>query len=283
MRIDNDGVGLEVVVDGSPDGPPVLFLHGISNCTATYDFLVPEFSDRHLHRLDFRGHGLSDRAPGTYGLPGYASDAEAVLDKIGPAVIVGHSLGGITASFVAQRRPDLVTALFLEDPPLYFGDEGAYESTAFATVFPLIQAAVRQWQADGVTAEAIAAGMANAPSMSGQGTMGEENMPDALVATGIALSQLDASVFDPVISGQSVGGFDSSAPISAPGVLLHPDRELGAAFFDEHVARLAATSPSIEVIRMSGVGHLIHDSVTHRAAYLDELHRFLDKYAPVAS
>ena len=30
MRIDNDGVGLEVAVDGPDDGPHVLFLHGIS-------------------------------------------------------------------------------------------------------------------------------------------------------------------------------------------------------------------------------------------------------------
>jgi pimeloyl-ACP methyl ester carboxylesterase len=116
MRIDNDGVELEVVVDGPPDGPPVVVLHGISGSTATYDFLVAELPRHRLYRLDFRGHAHSDRAPGTYVLDSVASDAIAVLDQAvgGPAVVVGHSLGGITAAFVAQR-PDLVTALYMED------------------------------------------------------------------------------------------------------------------------------------------------------------------------
>ena len=32
---------------------------------------------------------------------------------------------------------------------------------------------------------------------------------------------------------------------------------------------------------MRGVGHLIHDSVTHRDQYLAELDRFLGTYAPL--
>ena len=37
-----------------------------------------------------------------------------------------------------------MTAVLLEDPPLFFGDEATYESTPFAAVFPLIQAAIDQ-------------------------------------------------------------------------------------------------------------------------------------------
>jgi pimeloyl-ACP methyl ester carboxylesterase len=279
MRIDNDGVGLEVTVDGPEDGPRVLLLHGVSSSAATYDFLVPRYPAHRLYRLDFRGHGGSDRAPGTYDLDHWAADAEAVLAEIGPAPIVGHSLGGITAAYVSQRRPDLVTALFLEDPPLYFGDKAVFDATPFAMVFPLIQAAVRQWQADGVTAEQIAAAMAAGPSMSGQGTMGDENHPDALAATGASLTRFDPAVFDTVLDGTSLGGFDPAVPIPSPGVLLQPDRELGAAFFDEHAERLADVSPAIEIVRVRGVGHLIHDSRTHRDQYLDGLDRFLGKHA----
>jgi esterase len=281
MRIDNDGVGLEVAVDGPDDGPQVLFLHGISGSTATYDFLVPRYPRHRLHRLDFRGHGRSDRAPGAYLLDDFASDAEAVLDALGPMPIVGHSLGGITAAYVSQRRPDLVPALFMEDPPLYFGDKEVFDSTAFATVFPLMQAAIKGWQAEGTAPEQIAAAMAALPSMSGQGTMGDENTPDALAATGTALSLLDPTVFDPVLSGESLGKFDPAVPIPSPGVLLQSDHELGAAFFGDHPARLAAASPQIEIVRMPGVGHLIHDSVTHRDQYLAELDRFLGTYAPL--
>lgn len=280
MRIDNDGVGLEVTVDGPADGPPVLFLHGISGSAATYDFLVGRYPRHRLHRLDFRGHGHSDRAPGAYVMDDFASDAEAVLSEVGPMPIVGHSLGGITAAYVSQRHPELTPALFLEDPPLYFGDRAVFDATPFAVVFPLMQAAIKGWQADGASAEQIAAAMAAAPSMSGQGTMGDENTPDAMASTGVALTRLDVTVFDPVLTGQSLGQFDPDVPIPAPGVLLQPDRELGAAFFDDHAERLAGVSPRIEIVRMPGVGHLIHDSRTHRDRYLAELDRFLERYAP---
>jgi len=280
MRIDNGGVGLEVTVDGPPDGPGVLFLHGISGSAATYEFLVEHYPRHRLHRLDFRGHGRSDRAPGAYLLDDFAGDAEAVLDELGPMPIVGHSLGGITAAYVSQRRPELAPALFLEDPPLYFGEPGVFDATPFAVVFPLMQAAIRDWQADGTSAEQIAAAMAALPSMSGQGAMGDENTPDALAATGTALTLLDPTVFDPVLSGESLGRFDPDVPIPSPGVLLQPDQELGGAFFGDQASRLTAVSPGIEIVRLHGVGHLVHDSVSHRERYLTELDRFLERYAP---
>lgn len=280
MRIDNDGVGLEVAVDGPSDGPGVLFLHGISGSAATYDFLVDRYPRHRLHRLDFRGHGRSDRAPGAYLLDDFAGDAEAVLSAAGPMPIVGHSLGGITAAYVSQRHPELAPALFLEDPPLYFGDRQVFDVTPFAAVFPLMQATIAGWQADGSGAEQIAAAMAAAPSMSGQGTMGDENTPEAMASTGVALTLVDPSVFDAVLDGSSLGQFDPEVPIPAPGVLLQPDQELGGAFFADHAARLAAVSPNIEIVRMPGVGHLVHDSRTHRDRYLAELDRFLDRYAP---
>ena len=37
----SDGVRLHVEIDGPADGPPVLVLHGITGCTATWDWLVP--------------------------------------------------------------------------------------------------------------------------------------------------------------------------------------------------------------------------------------------------
>ena len=45
--------------------PPILVLHGITQSTATWGWLVPHLADTHrVVRLDFRGHGRSGRTPG---------------------------------------------------------------------------------------------------------------------------------------------------------------------------------------------------------------------------
>ena len=41
---------------------------------------------------------------------------EAVLEDIGPALVVGHSMGGAMAATLAARRADLVRAVVMEDP-----------------------------------------------------------------------------------------------------------------------------------------------------------------------
>ncbi|MET0458014.1 MAG: hypothetical protein ABW195_02115 [Ilumatobacteraceae bacterium] len=160
------------------------------------------------------------------------------------------------------------------------GDEGTYESTPFATIFPLIRAAIDQWQADDTSAADISAALAATPSMSGQGTLGDENTADAVAAMGEGFVALDTAVYDEVLSGESLADFDTSRPIDVPGVLLQPDRDKGAAFFDEHAVAIVATSPKVEVVRITDVGHVIHDSRTQRGRYLAEVRRFLDAYAP---
>jgi pimeloyl-ACP methyl ester carboxylesterase len=64
MRFDSEGVGLNVEDDG--DGPPVVFLHGVAGSARTYAWLPAEITrGRRILRVDLRGHGGSDHAPGT--------------------------------------------------------------------------------------------------------------------------------------------------------------------------------------------------------------------------
>ena len=56
-----------------------------------------------------------------------------------------------------------------------------------------MQAAIKGCQDEGAGADQVAAAMAAAPSMSGQGTMVDENTTDAMAATGTSLTLLDPS------------------------------------------------------------------------------------------
>ncbi|WP_083914314.1 alpha/beta fold hydrolase [Ilumatobacter nonamiensis] len=111
VKIRHGSIELNVTEDGSPSSPPLLLMHGITSSAGTWNALVPELAERfRVLRLDFRGHGDSDRAPDDYSSSGYVSDAVAVLEQVAgqPAIVMGHSLGGATTAAVAQRHPELV-------------------------------------------------------------------------------------------------------------------------------------------------------------------------------
>lgn len=102
------------------DGPqPVLALHGITSNHRAFGGVA-----RHLRHpdgvvaLDLRGRGRSAKLPaGNYGLAAHAADVIRTLDHLGieRAVIVGHSMGGFVATYVAATWPERVRALALLD------------------------------------------------------------------------------------------------------------------------------------------------------------------------
>jgi len=270
MQIEHDGVSLHVAEDGNPDGPVVLFLHGITSCADTWGWALPDLVATHrVLRLDFRGHGDSARAPGTYVFNNCVTDAIAVCEQVigGPSVLVGHSLGGGTAAAIAQRRPDLVKAVLLEDPAIMQGaPEGAGdgEPNALLTVFGMMRQTIPMLQESGVTVEALVGILNDSPGMDGR-PFKEAMQPDAIVAMASGMLRLDASVLDPVLNGTLDAVFDGHAPITVPGIVLagdeaKPDTIVRGA----EKALLAQHSPQIDVRVVSGAGHLIHDSLEFR-------------------
>lgn len=94
-------------------GEPVVLLHAGICDSGMWDPQWERLASGHRSvRCDFRGYGRSSLAPGTYSHPG---DVIELLDELalGPATLVGASLGGGVALQVALARPDLVSALVL--------------------------------------------------------------------------------------------------------------------------------------------------------------------------
>lgn len=100
----------------------VVLLHGGAQNAHTWDTVLLAL-DRPALAIDLPGHGHSDRRPdGWYDPPHNAAAVIAVLDEAAaegslsaPVVLVGMSLGGLTANAVAARRPDLVRSLVVVD------------------------------------------------------------------------------------------------------------------------------------------------------------------------
>ena len=115
MRIDNDGVGIEFVDEGS--GRPVVLLHGWPDSGGLWRDQVAALTGAGFRTIvaDLRGFGASDapEAVEQYSLPFLASDVLAVLDHLGVerAHVVGHDWGAALAWGLAALAPDRVDHL----------------------------------------------------------------------------------------------------------------------------------------------------------------------------
>ena len=264
---------LHVEVDGPRDGVPVVFLHGVSGSSRTYKWLPEDLRNgRRIVKIDFRGHGASEHAHGTYDVDRYAEDVVDVLrTQVGrPALLVGHSLGGVVAWWLAQRHPELVVAAFLEDPPLYRGEPAEHEENIAIPVFRMVLEAVARWHAEGASEEVVAAELAADPT-------GPDRADDAYTAQAYAFLAMDPGVLEQAADRSTLAVTDTASPVSVPVFLLAADDALSA-FPSRHAERLARTHPAVEVVRVSGAPHGIHDSRAHRAAYVEQLARFLDAH-----
>lgn len=129
--------------------PRAVLVHGAGLNAHTWDNTVLALGAPVL-ALDLPGHGDSSwRADADYRPSTLAPDVIRALEEWtdGPVVLVGHSLGGITAAAVAAARPDLVAALMLVDiTPGAAGGSGSAELRRFyeETVFDSREAVVER-------------------------------------------------------------------------------------------------------------------------------------------
>jgi pimeloyl-ACP methyl ester carboxylesterase len=93
----------------------VVIVHGAMDRSASFGRVARQLGHLELVRYDRRGYGRSVGL-GPAPLARHIDDLEAVLDDR-PAVVFGHSIGGVIALAVAQRRPDLVGAVLAYESP----------------------------------------------------------------------------------------------------------------------------------------------------------------------
>ena len=99
--------------------PPLILLHGLTGDGATwtpvahalegaYDVIMP----------DARGHGKSSVPNDGYLYEDHANDVIGLIEALGliSPILIGHSMGGMTAALVAFCKPRLLRGLVLADP-----------------------------------------------------------------------------------------------------------------------------------------------------------------------
>ncbi|WP_345752353.1 alpha/beta fold hydrolase [Microbacterium rhizophilus] len=150
----SDGRTLSAVRLGN-GSPRVVLLHGAGLNAHTWDTTALALGAPVL-ALDLPGHGDSSwRDDADYRPRTLAPDVIRAIEEWtdAPVVLVGHSLGGLTAAAVAAQRGDLVAALELVDiTPGAAGGSGSAELRRFyeETVFDSREAVVERATAFGL-------------------------------------------------------------------------------------------------------------------------------------
>src|SRR5262245_46393395 len=101
-------------------GPDVVLVHAVTSNLAVWlfinllDTLAAEFR---VTAYDLRGHGLSEATPAGYTSADMAEDLRRLHAALGlgPALLVGHSFGGVVAMRAAALYPERVAGVILSD------------------------------------------------------------------------------------------------------------------------------------------------------------------------
>ncbi|MHC1782352.1 MAG: alpha/beta fold hydrolase [Anaerolineaceae bacterium] len=116
LRLKN---GIDIFLrDTRTDNPAILCLHGRWGRGETWVNFMLHYGDRYrVIAPDQRGHGLSGKPVSKYTSEEMAVDMIQLLDflKIKPAIVVGHSMGGTNAGFLAANFPEYVKAVAILD------------------------------------------------------------------------------------------------------------------------------------------------------------------------
>src|SRR5271163_3509056 len=116
-----NGLNLHLEDRGNSDGLPLVFLHSWAGSARSWKYVVDALpSGLRTITVDHRGWGRSESHSSGFDLADLASDAKEVVKalKLDRYVLVGHSMGGKVAQFIASERPEKLSGLILVAPAM---------------------------------------------------------------------------------------------------------------------------------------------------------------------
>lgn len=117
--VDAGGVATRALIAGEL-GPDVILLHGTSGHLEAFTRNIAAYVDAgyRCHAIDLLGHGFTGKPDFPYEIPHYVDHVLAYMDAQGvsTASLVGESIGGWIAAWLASEHPDRVDKLVLVAP-----------------------------------------------------------------------------------------------------------------------------------------------------------------------
>lgn len=122
-------------VEAGDSGPTVVLTAGAGEMALDWATVLPSLAERfHVVAYDRAGLGASGPVPRVT-LDSQIGDLLALLDAVGPAVLVGHSWGGLLVQLTALTNPEKIVGLVLVDPGQEeLRDDDPWHLRALATI-----------------------------------------------------------------------------------------------------------------------------------------------------
>lgn len=245
--------------EGPAAGLPLVMLHGGSGRWQLYFGMLAELAERcHVYAPDLRGHGKSGWVPWGYTIRDYVEDIGVFLREVsGPAVLMGHSLGGIIAVATAKACPDRVRALIVGDAPL--------DAAAWGRV-------MRDGRGKSAAWRALAGGLHPVEEIErllGDAPEGNSTLREIFGEGSPIIHELAERLYlhDPDMLGMLIEDYENVAAgydmetvlpaIHCPVLLLQADPSAGAALSDAEVERALPLLADPTHVRFSGMDHLL--------------------------
>ncbi len=253
--------GSRLVFDDEGNGEPLVFLHGSMGSASYWDVLVPLLlSDFRCLRLEFPGHGRSDRSPtASYEVEDPVDVAiQFVAEVTGPCIVVGASAGAGTAFGAATRRPDLIHGIYSDDayPGIYTGSW--IGSSPFVNLFRVVGAVLRSMPPGFSIAEYAAA---LGRTQLGPGTMFDLRGPEFVAFFARLTASTDPAFFDVVTSPDRFWTDDEVAAVvrglRCPVHIAYGDSGQGSLVPVAQIDALAAAGVDVSRTHFPGAGHAI--------------------------
>ena len=248
--------------EGPAHGPPLVLLHGLGRRWQVFMPVIPALSLRwHIFAPDLRGHGKSSRVARGYHGPQYSEDIARLLRErvAAPAVLFGHSLGGMLGMWVASHHPELVRALILGDNLIVIRH---LRNPMYTALFSGLCDLARK----GGSVEQIADGIGRIllPVPGTDESVAIRQLPGNdeayLLSWARSVQQADPDTYDMTLDGSSLEGWDGETVlrgIACPTLLLQGAPELGGLMSDADVALATRLLPHHTHVKFRNLGHAL--------------------------
>lgn len=223
-------------------GRPIVLVHGLMGRGSTWSRQVPWLTRfGSVHTYDAPWHRGREQDGGPVSTESFVAELAAAVDALGePAVLVGHSMGGLHSWCLAAEHPDLVAALVVEDmaPDFVGGTTGPWE--------PWLRALPVEFD----SAEAV---LAEFGPVAGRYFLEAFDRTE----TGWRLHGLPEKWIDIAAEWGTRDYWRQWQAVRAPALLIEAGDSVTPAGQMRRMAELAG--PTAGYVRVAGAGHLVHD------------------------